>query len=258
MFRILQRTPPLLVFFLCSLLAGAATLPLRDKISPPRQDLTQLEGMGQAVLIGTLGGLRALAADFLWLRANFYWQIKNPGLTETTALAVTRLQPDYSYFWIETARIVTFDMPVWRFGRQTPPKTIEQRIRREQAERGLEILQEGRKFLPEDSGLPAEMARIYWTVLQDPDTAQKYYREAYLMPDRRALYARLRAVILMDLGRNEEALEWLEKVLPEMDRDRSPAQYEMMVEYLQELRGERPPGAPSRFDFLPQLGVDAL
>jgi len=256
--NLLQRTPPLLVFLLCSLLAGAVTLPLREKISPPRQDLSQLEGMGQSVLIGTLGGLRALAADFLWLRANYYWQIKNPGLTETTALAVTRLQPDYPYFWIETARIVTFDMPVWRFGRQNPPNSVEQRIRREQAERGLEILEEGKKFLPNDSGIPAEQARIHWIVLQDSDKAQEYYKEAYLKPDQRALYARLRAVLLMDLKRNEEAIEWLEMVLAGMDRERSIAQYDMMVEYLQELRGEISAGDADEFNFLPQIGVDVF
>ena len=243
----MSRIPPILLLLVASLAAGVVTIPLRTEIEPPRRDLGELEGMGQTVLIGTLGGLRALAADFLWLRANYYWQEKNHGLTETTTRAVTRLQPEYPYFWIETARMIVYDMPVWRFGPdKSPPKSVERRIRREQAERGLALLREAAGFLPESPAIPAEMARIYWTVLDDPEKAQAYYREAYEKPGGSALYARLRAVILMDLGRDREALAWLEEVLADFNPETSPGQYSLMIEYLEELRAGRNPRAPEK------------
>jgi len=233
----MARIPPLVWLVLVSFIAGVLTIPLRKGIEPEKQDLSGLEGMGQSVIIGSLGGLRALAADFLWLQTNYYWQKKNYGLTETTARAVTRLQPDYPFFWIETARMIAYDMPVWRFGKdRTTPKTVEKRIRRQQAERGLAFLDEAAQFAPESAAIPAEKARIYWTVLDEPGQAERYYKIAFEKPSRRALYARLRAVILMDLGRSQEAEEWLEKVLSEMKPSQSPSQYRLMEEYLQELR----------------------
>ncbi|MEM0965939.1 MAG: hypothetical protein AAGJ81_07320 [Verrucomicrobiota bacterium] len=236
------RFPPLLVLILISFLVGAVTVPLRTAIEPPAQDLSQLDGLGQSVLIGSLGGLRALAADFLWLRANYYWQEKNHGLTETTARAVTRLQPNYPYFWVETARMIVYDMPVWRMGRdKRAPPSVEKRIRRQQAERGLDLLSEASEFIPESSAIPAEKARIYWTVLDEPEEAQEYYEIAYEKPDHRALYARLRAVILLDLGRTREAKEWLEQVLAKMNPEDSPGQYAIMEGYLEDIAEGRDP-----------------
>lgn len=238
----MSRIPPFIWFILISFLAGWATLPLRKEIQPPEQDLSELDGLGQSVIIGSLGGLRALAADFLWLQTNYYWQEENHGLTETTARAVTRLQPDYPFFWIEASRMIVYDMPVWRFSKdRTAPKTVEKRIRREQAERGLELLTEAAKFVPDSPAIPAEKARIYWTVLDDPDMAQEYYRVAYEKPPHPPLYARLRAVILIDLGRYQEAMRWLTQVLATMDPNSSPAQYSLMESYLYDLRmGQNP------------------
>jgi len=235
----MARVPPFFWFILVSFLTGVVTLPLRQGIQPERQDLSELDGLGQSVIIGSLGGLRALAADFLWLQTNYYWQQKNHGLTETTARAVTRLQPDFPYFWIEASRMIVYDMPVWRFGRdRTAPDTVEKRIRREQAERGLELLDEAARFIPEASAIPAEKARIYWTVLNEPEKAQKYYQIAYEKQDHRALYARLRAVILMDLGRDREAEEWLSQVLAQMKPGQNLPQYRLMESYLEDLRSE--------------------
>ncbi len=236
------RVPPLALFLLASFATGVATLPLRTAIEPPSRNLEELEGMGQNVLIGTLGGLRALLADFLWIRTNYYWERKNIGLSETTSRLVTRLQPDYAYFWIDTARMIVYDIPVWRFGsRRAPPPTVEKRIRREQAERGIELLNEAQQFLPDSPRIAAEKARIYWTVLGDPEKAEEAYKKAYEMPGGSALYARLRAVILMDEGREEEALEWLEKVLADLTFEENPAQYSLMREYVEELRAGRNP-----------------
>lgn len=251
------RIPPLVLLLGASFAAGVVTLPLRDAVEPPSRNLEELEGMGQTVLIGTLGGLRALAADFLWLRANYYWQQKNHGLTETTTRAVTRLQPDYPYFWIETARMIVYDMPVWRFGAdKRAPKTVERRIRREQAERGLALLDEAERFLPDSPAIPAEKARIYWTVLDEPEKAQEEYGRAYLKPGGRALYARLRAVILMDLGREEEALAWLEEVLAGMKPEDDPGQYSLMRSYVEALGKGRNPREASP-PALPQTAPEA-
>lgn len=238
----MKRIPPFIWFILISFLVGVVTLPLRQSIQPEQQDLSDLDGLGQSVIIGSLGGLRALAADFLWLQTNYYWQENNHGLTETTARAVTRLQPDFPFFWIEATRMIVYDMPVWRFGRdRTAPDSVEKRIRREQAERGLELLDEAERFVPESPAIPAEKARIYWTVLNDPEMAQKYYKIAYQKPYGSALYARLRAVILLDLGREQEAAAWLTQVLVGMEPSQNPAQYRLMESYLQDLRKGRNP-----------------
>lgn len=259
MARILSsfRIPPAAIFLMASFLTGVATMPLRTVIEPPARNLEELEGLGQNVLIGTLGGLRALMADLLWIRANVYWEQKNYGLTEATSRAVTRLQPDIPFFWIQTARTITFDAPIWRFGgRQMPPKSVEQRIRREQAERGIEILNQAEQFLPDSAAIAGERARIYWIVLGNLDKAEKEYEEAYRRPNAPPLYARMRALILMDQGREEEALEWLELVLDEMDPERDPGQYRLMREHVEDLRAGQNPQTGETFS--PDTGSGSL
>lgn len=222
---------PLLL--LASLLAGVVTRPLRVAIEPPPADLQLFEGAGQAVLIGVLGGVRALVADALWLRGNYYWQQKNIGLTETTLRTVTRLQPDYEYFWLETARIVTYDMPVWRFGRNfNLPRTVERAIRVQQAERGLEILREAEGFLPNSALLAAEQARIIWMILQDNLEASRLYQVAFERTgNRRLLYARFAAIALVQEGLPEQADKWLREVLENFNPDLDPLQFETTRAY---------------------------
>lgn len=243
------RIPPFAILLAVSLLAGVLTIPLRNAVEPPSRNLEELEGLGQNVIIGTLGGLRALAADFLWIRTNYHWERQNHGLTEATSRAVTRLQPEVPFFWIETARMIAYDMPVWRFGsRKSPPKTVETRIRREQAERGIALLEEADQFLPDSPSIPGERARIYWTILGDLDRAEQEYAEAYRRPGAPVLFARMRAVILMDQGREAEALAWVEEVLAGLDPEDDPAQYSLLLEYAEELRAGQNPRKEEGFE----------
>lgn len=240
------------VLLLASLAAGVLTRPLRVAIEPAPTDLRLVEGAGQAVLIGVLGGVRALVADVLWLRGNYYWQEKNIGLTETTLRTVTRLQPGYEYFWLETARIVTYDMPVWRFGRNfNIPRTVERAIRVQQAERGLEILREAEQFLPDSALLAAEQARIVWMILQDDLEASRLYRVAFERTgNRRLLYARFAAIALVQAGLPEEADVWLRQVLAAFNPADDPLQFETTRAYHEEvialLAGEAIPGEPEQ------------
>jgi len=110
--------------------------------------------------------------------------------------------------------------------------------------KGFGSAREAAEFLPESPAIPTETARIYWTVLDDPEKAREYYREACGKPHASALYARLRAVILVDLGRDREDLAWLQEVLDGLDPATSPGLYALMMEYVKELRAGWNPRAP--------------
>ncbi|HWA86039.1 MAG TPA: hypothetical protein VG710_07455, partial [Opitutus sp.] len=53
----------------------------------------------------TPGGLRAVAADLAWLRANSAWEQRDPARTRTWLNLVVALDPRPAYFWINGARM---------------------------------------------------------------------------------------------------------------------------------------------------------
>jgi len=216
-------------------------------------DASGLEGaVGQGVVAGLLGGFRALAADFLWLKANASWEEMDLPATQTTIRAVTAIDPRALYFWVNGARIIAYDMPAWRIeragGLDVVPASVQSRIDEEQARVALGMLADAQQVHPGNPTLTIEAANIHLRRLGDTATAARLYREAAEMPGAPFYAARIHAELLRNLGRRQEALEWLRSVHPALPRDVPEAMEPIVLARIRELEDELGVPADARYN----------
>jgi hypothetical protein len=215
-------------------------------------DAPGFEGaVGQGVVAGLLGGFRALAADFLWLKANASWEEMDLPATQTTIRAVTAVDPRPIYFWVNGSRIIAYDMPAWRIeragGLDVVPASVQARIDEEQARVALAMLADAQRVHPDNPALTIEAANIHLRRLGDIVTAARLYREAAELPGAPFHAARIHAQLLRRLDRRQEALDWLLTVHPALPRDVPEAMPGIVLARIRELEDELGVPAAARY-----------
>lgn len=232
----------------------AAGLVLRPIESPawqvlkekePALDLASLEGaVGQGVTVGLLGGFRALVANFMWLHTNVIWMDDDLPGTQTMINLVTTVDPRPVYFWLNGARMMGYDMPVWRIRAQgdgdydAVPQSVIERIDREQGEIAIRYLGRGRSFHPENPRFHIEMANLYQRKVRDLEAAAEQYRLASELPNAPAYAPRIHAELLRRLGRQREAYEWLVQLYPTLDPEGWTDRADLVLDRIRELEEE--------------------
>lgn len=223
-------------------LAGLLASPLQRigwravRETQPELNLKEIEGaLGQGILIGFLGGFRTIIADFMYIRMNTYWEQRDRPKTESMIHLITAVDPRPLFFWRNGARMIAYDVPVWRieeggYHLANVPEAVRRRINAEQAERGLALLDRALEFQPENPYLYLEKAQIYLGRLENREAAAHYYLKASQLPNAPYYAARIYAEMLRQLGRREEALAHLEQLLPTLPAD-DPAAQRSVVEY---------------------------
>ncbi len=173
---------------------------------------------GQGVTLGMLGGFRAIAADFTWLRMHVIWEQRDLPATESLLRLTSAIDPRPLYFWINGARIEAFDMAAWRIeaagGYEAVSAAEQDRIGAEQARLAIRRLEEAMEFHPRSADLWVERGNIELNRLHDLAAAAASYRRAWDQPNAPYYAARLHAELLRRLGRKAEALAWLVQVHP--------------------------------------------
>ncbi len=231
------------------LLTGILSRPLELKVwdkvkaAQPQLQLKNIEeGLGQGITIGLLGGFRSLIADGLWLKTNNAWERRDLPATQTLISMVTAVDPRPLYFWINGARIVAYDMPMWRIeavGRyEDVPISIRERIMGEHGILALEYLKEGLLHHPQDPILYAEMAMIYHRKLNNMKTALEYYRLAAIQPEVPFYIGRLYAELLRKAGQTEKAYQWLILLHPTLPKGNIWAMPDVVLGKIRELEEE--------------------
>lgn len=214
---------------------------------------------GQGVTLGLLGGFRAIVADFTWIRMYAVWEQHDLPTTETLAHVVTALDPRPLYFWVNSARIVAYDLPVWRIeaagGYERVPPAQQHRIEQEQAQRGLALLDAAMRYHPASTALWTERANIELNRLHDVAAAAASYRRAWEQPQAPYYTARIYGELLRRLDRKPEALAWLIQLYPQLPPDDEAAAAPRVLERIRELERElrvppaqafHPPAPPKR------------
>jgi hypothetical protein len=188
----------------------------------------------QGGLLAVLGGLRSVVASGCWLRANLAWEKSD--LAETTRLLDCTVAADERplYFWLNGARILANDLPEWRL-RGPVPTALRSRVNEEQAQAALRFLERGVRWHGADPALFAEMAHIHLRRRGDRESAARFYRLAAEQPGAPYYAARIYAELLQQLGRPEEALAWLRKILPTLPEGDLQARRGVVVERIEEL-----------------------
>lgn len=243
------------VVVLASLAASGAVL---DRAIAPvwvatreRQPALRLDSSfaaaGQGVTLALLGGFRALVADAAWIRTYVLWEKRDLPATETLIRLVVALDPRPVYFWINGARMLAYDFPVWRIegsgGFDAVPSSEQERIGQEQAALALRHLEAAMAFHPANADLWIERANIQLNRLGDVAGAAESYRRAWEQPRAPFYAARMHAELLRRAGRKAEALAWLVELHPTLPRDDEGAREEVVLARIREL--ERELGVPT-------------
>lgn len=238
------------VVILVMALAGLLSYPVERNVwkeleadQPSLQLGSVEEALGQGVLIGMFGGFRTILADLLWLQGNFYWENYNIPATTTVINLTTTVDPRPMFFWMNGARMIGYDMPVWRIKEmgdfENVPEPVIARVQSEQGERAIELLDRAARYHPDNPAIFIEKGTFYREKIKDLDKSAEMYRLAAELPDAPAYAARIHAEMLKQAGRNYEAYVYLRKLYPTLSdsdtRDRKDVVLERIIELEQEL-----------------------
>jgi len=188
-----RRFARLRVFVLCLaglILVGFLTRPVEAPAwaeLKSRQPELRMEGLedalGQGMIIGVVGGLRTIVADFVYIRLNSVWERRDRVALDALLRLVTTLDPRPEFFWINGARMVAYDVPNWRIreagGYAAVPERRQREIDREQAEQAFAILERAREFDPDNPRYALEIAQIYLNRLKDRERAAEWFLKAW-------------------------------------------------------------------------------
>lgn len=245
---LLRKLRGALLMLVLLLLVGVLTRPLEApawaevREVQVEMNLGEVEGsLGQGLVVGMLGGFRTIMADFVWLRLNADWEDRDlPKVTALTQL-VTTLDPRPDFFWINSSRIIAYDMPNWRIreegGYSKVPEARQKELDREQAEQAFELLHRALDFHPDNPKLHLEIGQIYLNRLKDYENAGKWFLSASELPGAPYFAARIYAELLRRQGKDREAYEYLKELFVRLPDD-PYAQHGTIYERIQELEDE--------------------
>lgn len=245
---LLVRISRILSILLVLLLLGLLTRPVESpawrvvKAGQPEMNLEAIEGaLGQGLVVGVLGGFRAIIADFLWIRTNTIWQRRDRVKLDAMIRLVTTLDPRPDFFWINGSRMIAYDVPNWRIreegGYSAVPEVRQNAINREQAEQAFDLLDEALEFHPDTAKLYLEKGQIYLIRLDDYVNAAKWFLKASQQDDAPYYAARIYAELLRRQDKDKEAYAYLKDLHHELPNVPF-AQKGIVLERIRELENE--------------------
>ena len=208
----------------------------------PEMQLADLEdALGQGVVLGIMGGLRSIVADFLWIQLNSIWEDQNLSALDPMIRLVTSLDPRPEFFWVNGARMTAYDVPHWRIAEEGGHGAIsdarKRQIDREQAAQAFALLAEARKFHPDNPSFPLEVAQIHMNRLKDWDAAAAWFLKAWRLGGP-YFSARLHAEMLRRAGREREAYTFLRELFRKLPDDEPYARKGVVLARIRELEAE--------------------
>lgn len=257
------------LLLLCLLAMGWGTRLLEEpawqkvKASQPEHNLEGLKGaLGQGVIVGLLGGFRTIIADFIFIKANVHWEKQEREKTEFLLNLVTEIDPRPVFFWLNGARMIAYDIPVWRInemgGSQKVPKAMQEKIIAEQTYRGLAMIERAEAFHSEDYRIPLEKAQFYINRLKDTEKAAEWYRITALYEGAPYFAGRIYAQLLRDLGRQDEAYRYLIEHYKELPDNEPSAVKPVVLGRIRELEHELKIPASLIFPYQPSERLNQL
>lgn len=147
----------------------AATSFLRShKLLTKPVDLGLRESLGQMGFAASLGGLRSLVASVTYLQAYSAFENVDWAKVDSLFKLTTRLQPGYGSYWEEAAWHMAYNAATSYLFNKDLPRAIRRQLTREHVKRGIEILEEGIKFVPNEPKVWQRLGAIYSSRGLDP------------------------------------------------------------------------------------------
>ncbi len=206
----------------------------------PELNLAGVEdALGQGLVLGLLGGFRAITADLLWIQTNVIWEQRDRAKLDPMIRLVTTLDPRPDFFWINAARMTAYDVPNWRIreegGHRVVPEVRQMAIDREQAEQAFLLLERALQYHSDNPKLYLEIGQIHLHRLKDPTAAAPWFLKAWQQPGAPYFSARIYAELLRRQGMNAEAYAFLKQLHGELPDDEPRAQKGVVLERIREL-----------------------
>ncbi len=167
---------------------GVAKGPLEDRLTvslrsqglqlaPP--ELGWQENFGQ-MMLAMLGGLRSVVASITYMQAyTAGFDERDWGGADTLMTFTTRLQPNEPIYWDEASWFMAFNAASY-YQRNTNLRfAIRNELFKKHVDRGIEILEEGLRYNPDDPLLLSRLGEIYKERKPDPRLAARYLLAAY-------------------------------------------------------------------------------
>lgn len=255
-----------LAVILAGLTFGSAALsPMRDFVKMSLAGKHSVQGEVQSRQVTARwtdavipGGLRALAADGLWLKIYGAWVARDPARTEGLIRLATLVDSRPLSSWINGARILAYDIPEWRMsscGVDAVPLAVRRRIVDDQARAGLRLLDAARKYHGDDAAIWVEMGNIELYRRRDLIRGAECFRHAADLPDAPYYAARIYAELLRKIGRDREAYAWLCRIHPALPIDNEAAMSGLVLSRIRELEGRL--NIPAHARYLPSCDSPA-
>jgi len=85
---------------------------IKENISPAELKAAKSQ-TGQGLVMATLGGFRSVVADIHWLRTMVAWEKEDKDKTIAHIQFTVTLDPRPTFFWLNGARMMAYDMRHW-------------------------------------------------------------------------------------------------------------------------------------------------
>ena len=139
--------------------------------------------LGQGTLIGLLGGLRAVVANYYWLEVTNAWEKKDWPTLRAEVDLVTALQPRTVLFWEMGAWHLAWNASVDKLNNiAEKSQTRREADARKWVEMGRDVLLRGVENIPDRYNLWFQLGWIEDQKFHDELAAAHYYQEALKRP----------------------------------------------------------------------------
>lgn len=196
------------------------------------------QALGEGVVLGVFGGLRSLVADFAWLQLNQKWEARDWVSLRVFIRLVTSLDPKPEFFWINSARMLAYDVPHWRIAKAGGVSVLQpgkqEQIVVEQVDEAVALLLRALVYHPRSANLKLEIGQVYLNRLKDFERAAPWFKAAIDDPNAPYYAARIYADILRSMGQDREAYLFLQQIYLKLPND-PQAQAEVVLERIREL-----------------------
>jgi hypothetical protein len=229
-----------------------------QKLQEPPMDVNLVEGLGQMAAAAALGGLRSLVANISYLMAyGAFEEVRWNDLDGLMKLA-TRLDPHNTLYWEEASWHMAYNAASFYQRDEKLRPEVRRRLSKEYVERGLQDIEEGLRFLPDNPRLLLRLAMIYQDKLNDPRRAAEAFFACYEHggPDYAERMGAYQLTDLGDLESTKKAYEILKRYYDKGMRKKGTTIMEKLP--ILEERLHIPPSQrskPMENDVLPQVQV---
>ncbi|MDP2136422.1 MAG: hypothetical protein Q8J74_01075 [Candidatus Didemnitutus sp.] len=215
------------------LVGGMALNRLERALTPAPQTETR---SGLVAFFAAAGGASTLAADWFWLRTNLAWETRDEAGVRALLRLTLAAAPRSEYFRFQAARMLAYDVPRWRIARNpAAPLAVHDAWRLAGADEAINLVLEEAGDEPE-RWLEAATLTLY--ARRDRVAATELFGFTATLSGAPWHAGRIYAQLLVEQGREAEALAWLRRWLPQLPEDDPGAQRQLVLDRLAALEFE--------------------